>query len=122
MNYIISPWVFYILGVIETVQIVCVVFLMVFGLVFGIYALFWFIDFGWSDGFIHPNKIFKMFRIPVILSILFLIFSPSRQTCYEMLIASKVTGESISEVKGTINDIADYIVEAAKDIKAEGTE
>ena len=117
MHYIINPWVFYLLGVSNSVKTMCVIFLMVFGVMFGTYLFFWIIEFVGDDEYQTPIQILKKWRVPLILTVAFLVFMPSEDTIYKMLIASQVTTENIDTAKETIQDVADYIVDAVKEIK-----
>ena len=117
MHYIINPWVFYLLGVSNSIGVMCVIFLAVFAIAFGIYLLFWIIEFVGDDEYPTPIQILKKWRVPLILATVFLVFMPSTDTIYKMLIASQVTTESIDTAKETIQDVADYIVDAMKEIE-----
>ena len=117
MHYIINPWMFYLLGLVDSIGVACVAFLAVFAIVFGSYALIWFVEFSWDEKYPTPSQIFKKWKVPLILSIVFLVFTPSTDTIYKMMIASQVTTENIDTAKETIQDVADYIVDAVKEIK-----
>ena len=117
MHYIINPWVFYLLGLADSIGIACVAFLFLFGITFGVYALIWFIEFFGDEEYPTPTQILKKWKVTLILSVAFLVFMPSTDTIYKMLIASQVTTENIGTAKETIQDVADYIVDAVKEIK-----
>lgn len=117
MHYIINPWVFYLLGLVDSIGLMCVVFLAMFVIIFGAYAIIWFVEFSGDDEYPTPIKILKKWRVPLILSIALLVFMPSSDTVYKMMIASQVTMENIDTAKETIQDVADYIVDAVKEIK-----
>lgn len=117
MHYIISPWVFYLLGLSNSVGMMCVIFLVVFAIAFGSYLLIWIIDLAGNGEYPMPAQILKKWRVPLILSVAFLVFMPSEDTIYKMLIASQVTTENIDTAKETIQDVADYIIDAVKEIE-----
>lgn len=117
MHYIINPWMFYLLGLVDSIGVACVVFLVLFGIIFGTYALIWVVEFSRDDWYPKPMHILKKWKIPLILTIAFLVFMPSTDTIYKMMIASQVTTENIGTAKETIQDIADYIIDAVKEIK-----
>lgn len=118
MHYIINPWVFYLLDVIGNLDICCGIILAVFAVVLFIYALVWFIDGeSWEEKYISPMQILKKFKVLLIIVILANALIPSEDTIYKMLIASQVTAENIGTAKETIQDVADYIVDAVKEIK-----
>ena len=116
MHYIINPWIFYLLYLADSVKAICALFLILF--VFGIVA-YWFMYDNFLDVDEHPSPgtILRKFKIPLILSIVLIVFVPTSKTVYKMLIASQVTTENIGTAKETIQDVADYIVDAVKEIK-----
>ena len=117
MHYIINPWVFYLLGLVDSIGVACVAFLAMFGIIFGSYAMIWFIEFSGNDEYPTPIQILKKWRVPLMLTIAFLVFMPSTDTIYKMMIASQVTTENIDSAKETIQDVADYIIDAVKEIE-----
>ena len=122
MNYIINPWVFYLLNILENVVSGIVIALFIFGIVLWSYAIIWYVELSTSyhddeDKYPSPLAIVKKWKIPLIICIVVLILTPSKETCYKMLIASQVTTENIESAKETVKEVADYIVESAKEIK-----
>ena len=122
MNYIINPWVFYLLNILENVVSGIVIALFIFGIVFASYAIIWYVELSTSycddeDKYPSPPAIVKKWKIPLIICIVVLVLTPSKETCYKMLIASQVTTENIESAKETVKEVADYIVESAKEIK-----
>lgn len=115
MHYIINPWVFYLLHVVNAIQGICILFIIAFGLLFSVYLISF--DDIPDERYPSPIAILKKFKVPIILSVTFLVFVPSKDTLYKMLIASQVTTENIDTAKETIQDVADYIVDAVKEIK-----
>ena len=108
---------FYLLGISNSVGMACVIFLAVFAIVFGTYLLVWIIDLAGNDEYPKPMQILKKWKVPLILSVVFLVFMPSTDTVYKMMIASQVTTENIDSAKETIQDVADYIIDAVKEIE-----
>lgn len=96
-----------------------IVLLVVFSSVYVVYIFVWCLAFYEDDKEKYPSPlaILKKWKIPVILCIVVLLLIPSEETCYKMLIASQVTTEHIADAKETIKEVADYIVESAKEIK-----
>lgn len=117
MHYIINPWAFYLLGLVGSIGVACIAFLFLFGITFGVYAMIWFVEFSGDEEYPTPIQILKKWKVPLILSIAILVFMPSEDTIYKMMIASQVTTENIDTAKETIQDVADYIVDAVKEIK-----
>ena len=119
MNYIINPWVFYLLNVLDNVVGWGIGLITVLSAAYVVYILVWCLAFC-EDGkekYPSPLTLLKKWKIPLILCIVVLILIPSQETCYKMLIASQVTTEHIADAKETIKEVADYIVESAKEIK-----
>lgn len=121
MNYIINPWVFYLLNVLDNVVGCSVGLLVVLATAYVVYILVWWLAFYEDDKEKYPSPLtlLKKWKIPLILCITALILIPSQETCYKMLIASQVTTEHIADAKETIKEVADYIVESAKEIKGD---
>ena len=117
MNYIINPWVFYLLNILENVVSGIIIALFIFGIVLTSYAIIWCVELPDEDKYPSPLAIVKKWKIPLIICIVVLVLTPSKETCYKMLIASQVTTENIESAKETVKEVADYIVESAKEIK-----
>ena len=120
MTYIINPWVFYLLNLIGNIVVLCWSLIVIAVTTYLVYVtVWWCVDLYDSDKYPSPLAILKKWKIPVILCITALILIPSQETCYKMLIASQVTTEHIADAKETIREVADYIVESAKEIKGD---
>lgn len=116
MHYIINPWIFYLLYLTDSVKIVCSIFLIFSVIGIATYSLMY-ADFLYGDKYPSPGTLLRKFKIPLILSIVLIVFVPTSETVYKMMIASQVTTENIGTAKETIQDVADYIVDAVKEIK-----
>lgn len=103
MTYIINPWMFYLISLSDTLKWTT-----------GILAIIAFI----GAAILHDegNKHVKKCLIVGCISLVICLFLPSKDTCYKMLIASQVTTENIENAKETVKDVADYIIEATKNI------
>ena len=121
MNYIINPWVFYLLNVLDNIVLCVIVLLTFLSSAYVVYILVWCLAFYENDKEKYPSPLalLRKWKIPLILCILALVLIPSQETCYKMLIASQVTTEHIADAKETIKEVADYIVESAKEIKGD---
>lgn len=119
MTYYINPWVFYFLGIIDALRATLMGFVIIIAVAAVCHGLLIFIE--W-DGDTDTSTIgkskdyFKKLFIPLIVAVVLLTFLPSKETCYQMLIASQVTVENVDSAKETIKDIVDYIVEASEKI------
>lgn len=112
MNYIINPWVFYLLDIVGKLHTFAWLALVV-----SIIAAIWYVLTGCDNGN-APKCVWNVSVIISIISLILIIVIPSKETRYQMLIASQVTTESVNDAKNTIKDIANYIVETAKEIKS----
>ena len=105
MTYIINPWMFYFISLSNTLK-----------WVFGIFAIIAIIGSLYIYDEYRNVKLAKRVFIVCCISIIICLFLPSKDTCYKMLIASQVTTENIENAKETVKDVADYIIEATKNI------
>ena len=122
MNYIINPWVFYLMNIIGHIVKWSIAGLIIFGIYYVIYAWIWvecIIGTDSEDKYPSPIALIRKWKVPLILCVTALILIPSEETCYKMLIASQVTTEHIADAKEIIKEVADYIVESAKEIKGD---
>ena len=103
MTYIINPWMFYLISLSDTLKWTT-----------GILAIIAFI----GAFYFYGEKINALKRCFIFgcISLVICLFLPSKDTCYKMLIASQVTTENIENTKETVKDVADYIIEATKNI------
>lgn len=114
MNPIISPLWFYLIGVGNSA--ICF-----FGTVGGLFAIaglialviggIEFTDYSKEKG-LKILKWAKQNIIIGILSALFAIFIPTKETCYQMIAATVVTPNNIEVVGETATNIVDYIIES----------
>lgn len=105
VTYIINPWIFYLISLSDTLKWAFCIFAII-----AIIGSFYICD-------EHENvKLAKRVFIVGCVSIIICLFLPSKDTCYKMLIASQVTTENIENAKETVKDVADYIIEATKNI------
>jgi hypothetical protein len=111
--YIINPWFFYIISICDALK-----FTFIFtGAIIVIGLAFWIpIYFAIEEG-INPIDVIKKSKWFLIVILLGAILVPSSTTCYKMLIASQVTTERVETAKETIQDVADYIIDAVTEIE-----
>ena len=110
MSYYINPIWFYLCNVCDSIRIT---FLLIGG------VSFFFSTVGsvvaYFDGFeVDMSKELKTCKKVCVISgiVLFLgLLTPSKQTCMEMMIASLVTHENVTEVKSEVYEIVDYVVD-----------
>lgn len=112
---IISPWFFYIIGLIEPLTLVSI-FGWFGALILG--ALTWYaVADDDSSEEEYKNAYNSVGKKCIILSIIFgllFIFIPSQQTCIQMLIANNITYERLETVGSSVEDIYDDIITIAE--------
>lgn len=112
--YIISPWFFYIISVVDALKLTFIIFLVSGVLIWSIYTCIYL-----AEGEDEPNPFTFLWKHKIFVILLFLlsVFVPSSTTCYKMLIASQITTERVENAQETITSVADYIIEATKEIE-----
>ena len=114
MEPIISPWVFYLMGLSTPIKISSACFascLAVLWLSFFIKSKLELCEYGVDDDdYKISNSIAKRCVIPMILCILLSIVTPSESTITKMLIAQNVTYERVEMVGDTVKDVYEDII------------
>lgn len=111
MKPIINPWWFYLVDVIGSFKIGCLV-LLVFGVLgFGATMLLEYDEVLDESDEVKVIKTLKKMVIVGALVITFDMFLPTKETCYKMMVASQVTEENIQKAEDVIKDSVDYIFE-----------
>lgn len=108
MTPIISPWWFYLFNIVENIGCASFIITMILGLVGIIYALI-----------NETIKFNKMLVTIFIISGIFTIFTPTKETCYQMAAASLVTPDNLTAAGNAATDIIDYIVDSIDEILEE---
>lgn len=112
---IISPWLFYLIGIIDNLNNVNEI-VFVFSLIGGVlsFIIFSIIKLDGDSDFANYiiKTFFKPFMIIFIISSLFMIFIPSKESSYQMLVAKTVTYENVDKAYNIIIDSVDYIMNA----------
>ena len=112
MKPIINPWMFYLVGCLEGLKMVCIISVPVLVVVIGFLTAT--IDDLWSDQEKEKKSDIRTRTIVILFTILLLVvipFIPSKETCYKMLIASQITDTNIQKAEDTIKNSVDYIFE-----------
>lgn len=119
-EYIIDPKWFYFVDLLSDLEcIICIItgVLVVSIIIIFIIASTKIFD-GWSDeeralGKALAKKATKLCIIPICM-IFIIVFIPSKETMYEMMIAKYITHENLSISVEAVKSAVDYIVEAFK--------
>lgn len=118
---IISPWIFYLINLLSNINSLCSTLTFVLLLVLLLLILY-----QWITRIDLDDEVWESFikwrkrtAITLVISILGLIFIPTEETMYQMLVANYVTDKNIETAADVIKDSVDYIFEK---IEAEGEE
>lgn len=108
---IISPWIFYLINLLSNIDTLCSMltflsFLVLLGLIL----------YQWANVLDSDDDIWESFikwrkrtAITLVISILGLIFIPTEETMYQMLVANYVTYENVETATDVIKNSVDYI-------------
>ena len=113
MKPIINPWLFYLVDMIGSFQILSILIVLLIIISFAIEILKYDEAMEAMDE-LYKVKVIKTFKKKVIviaLLITFAIFLPSKDTCYKMMVASQITDNNIQKAEDTIKNSVDYIFE-----------
>ena len=120
MDYIVNPWIFYWLEVVNVLKIVAGI-LGVFAFVcviVGIVMKYDNISYGPEDhDYKNGVKLLRVFTPILITMALLLIFIPGKNTMIQMLIARYATKTNINLGLDAIKEATDYIIQAIKEVK-----
>lgn len=111
MKPIINPWFFYLVNLLDRALVLAIMVLImsVIATVFTFFVL--------SDGCFDKEeaKMFKKWNkisiIALLISTFMLIAIPSKETVYEMVVASYITENNIEAAKDNAKDLIDYIID-----------
>ena len=112
MNPIISPWLIYFINILGDLQSLAILLAGVFLIALMIIFLLWtyYGDIGVEFEYVKKGK-HKIIIFFEVISILGIIFIPSKETIYAMVVAKYVTPNNIEMVGGSVKNSIDYIFE-----------
>ena len=110
MTPIISPWWFYLFDMVEKLGVTSTVIAVLLGIGGVIYFIIW----GICEG--NEIKFSKILIVIFAISSFLAVFTPSKETCYQMAAASLVTPDNLTTAGNTATDIIDYIVDSIDEI------
>jgi len=120
MEYYINPsWVYWI-NVLDSAKTVAVVILILCGI--GSVVSFWIamenLAFGKDDGDYKAGmKCLKVFLALTVLSLLIVVFVPSKTVMIEMLVARLATKQNVELTVESLKSVVDYVAEAMARLK-----
>lgn len=125
--YYINPWVFYIISLVSNIQIACISVVAAGGIIcfIGLLVGPMIID-SITDTKEKEEAYLKTFwkwmkRFPLIFLICtgIAVITPSEETMYKMMIASKISTDDVDHVIQRLDDVVDSIIESKE--QADGT-
>ena len=107
MTPIISPWLLYLVDVIDNLKFECLFISLLFLLYMALIA------YTKEEGFNEEKIVKAVKKLIICTGLMFTVesFLPSKETCYKMMVASQVTEENIQKAEDTIKKSVDYIFE-----------
>lgn len=112
MTPIISPWVFYAIGITDEVSTIVEVLTFVSGLL-----LFGYLTYCLLDLQKPSETLVKKLAVPFVLSALLMTLIPSSATITKMLIAQNVTYERVEAATDTVEIVYNDIMELFEDVE-----
>ena len=109
MTPIISPWVFYLMPIVDKINFIAVVSFSIGGVVALVAAIGLFVE---GDPF---PKWLKGIFIGLIFTLAVFIFTPSEKTITKMILAQNVTYERVEAVGDTVEAVYNDIMEILED-------
>lgn len=121
MKPIINPLYFYFIDVFDDVEFIFCIALIVTFLAFcvSVTIILFAKDELDNDSFEITKKFCKTNLIVCIVSMFVCIFIPSKETCYQMIVANCVTPNNIEMTKDGVKDIVDYIIDSVDKLNDE---
>lgn len=110
MSPIINPWWFYLFDMVEKLGTTSSVIAAILGIGGVIYFIIW----GICEG--NEIKFSKILIVIFAISSFLAVFTPSKETCYQMAAASLVTPDNLTTAGNAATDIIDYIVDSIDEI------
>lgn len=108
---IVSPWIFYLINLADNISFTCFILLLLSVLLLFFFG-WWYEDEGLSPDCMAWESFVKWLKRDIavlIISLLAVIFVPSQETMYKMLVANYVTYENVETATDAIKDSVDYI-------------
>lgn len=120
MNSIISPWVFYWIGISNNVRtlLISVLIMLLIGLAIAlVYAMCDADDYGSKSKNVDRDvKICIKIAIATFILAVLLCVVPDSNTCYKMLAADMFTQDNINNATEYVTDVIDYAVDKVKEL------
>lgn len=121
MNSIISPWVFYWIGIVDNIRTLLITILIV--LVIGGVIMFMCTISDADDYGLKNKDVAKEVKICIKVAIATFVVAvlvcviPDSDTCYKMLAAKMFTQDNINSATEYVTDVIDYAVDKVKELQ-----
>lgn len=121
MNSIISPWVFYWIGIVDNIRTLLITILIV--LVIGGVIMFMCTISDADDYGLKNKDVAKEVKICIKVAIATFVVAvlvcviPDSDTCYKMLAANMFTQDNINNATEYVTDVIDYAVDKVKELQ-----
>ena len=117
MNSIISPWVFYWIGVLDTFKVVTLTVAILTAACVIAMGIWMGLDIAFDNGV--DSKMAKLWIKMAIVSFvtsMICAMLPSESTCYKMLAANMFTEKNVTAATEYVTDVIDYAVDKVKEL------
>lgn len=117
MNSIISPWVFYWIGVLDTLKGVALIIAVITVIGVIVMGLWMGLDISFDNG-VDSNMAKLWIKLAIVSFVASMICAvlPSESTCYKMLAANMFTEKNVTAATEYVTDVIDYAVDKVKEL------
>lgn len=117
MNSIISPWVFYWVGVLDTLKGVALIIAVITVIGVIVMGLWMGLDISFNNGVDRDMaKLWIKLAIVSFVASMICAVLPSESTCYKMLAANMFTEKNVTAATEYVTDVIDYAVDKVKEL------
>ncbi len=118
MNTIISPWVFYWIGVLDTFKGVALIIAVITFICVIVMGLWMGLDISFNNGVDRDMaKLWIKLAIVSFVASMICAMLPSESTCYKMLAANMFTEKNVTAATEYVTDVIDYAVDKVKELQ-----
>ena len=108
MSQIISPWIFYLINVMQNLSTALeyLLLILIVWFAFKIIAILW--EHSFEEFILYAKNVWQTLILICVVSVMMIII-PSEETMYTMLVANYVTYDNVEKATDAIKDSVDYI-------------
>lgn len=117
MNSIISPWVFYWIGVLDIFKGVALIIAVITVICVIVMGLWMGLDISFDNG-VNSDMAKLWIKLAIVSFVASMICAvlPSESTCYKMLAANMFTEKNVTAATEYVTDVIDYAVDKVKEL------